>query len=150
MLSDRYELSTLAYQGAGRGLGLERAREWNHLATEGLTADLTLLLLVEPELGRGRQTGDGDRLERERSDFHHAVAAAYEELAAGDETVVAIRSDGSAEEVHGRIWSELNRRWPDRFPTGEAEDGNFSPPDEFQDREAAKGGSQREAGEETR
>lgn len=150
VLSDRYELSTLAYQGAGRGLGLERARNWNRLATEGLAADLTLLLLVEPELGRGRQSGDGDRLERERGDFHRAVATAYEELAADDETIVTIRSDGSAEEVHARIWAELSRRWPERFPPGEAADGNFSPPREFQDRESATGGSQREAGEEMR
>lgn len=150
VLSDRYELSTLAYQGGGRGLGIERARRWNRLATEGLAPDLTLLLLVEPELGRGRQSGDGDRLERERSDFHRAVANAYEELAADDETVVTIRSEGTADEVHARIWSELSGRWPDRFPPAEPADGNFSPPNEFQDREAATGGSQREAGEESR
>ena len=150
VLSDRYELSTLAYQGGGRGLGIERARRWNRLATEGLVPNLTLLLLVEPELGRGRQSGDGDRLERERSDFHRAVAAAYEELAADDETVVTIRSEGTADEVHVRIWSELSGRWPDRFPPGETGDGNFSPPHEFQDREAATGGPQREAGEESR
>lgn len=141
VLSDRYELSTFAYQGAGRGLGLERAREWNRLATEGLKADLTILLLVSSELGRGRQSGELDRVERERDEFHRTVAAAYERLAAGDETIVTVRAEGSPEETHERIWAALAARWPERF-------GNFSAADEFQDTGAARGGSI-EAGEET-
>lgn len=140
VLSDRYELSTFAYQGAGRGLGIDRTREWNRLATEGLAPHLTILLLVGSEIGRGRQSGEADRLEREQDDFHRAVAAAYERLAAADQTIVTIRAEGTADETHDLIWGELARRWPDRF-------GNFSPPNEFHEGEAAGGGPRTDAGE---
>jgi dTMP kinase len=140
VLSDRYELSTFAYQGAGRGLGIDRTRRWNRLATGGLAPHLTILLLVGSEIGRGRQAGEADRLERERDDFHRAVAAAYERLAAADETIVTIRAEGTAEETHDLIWAELTRRWPDRF-------GNFSSPNAFYEGETARGGSHKDAGE---
>lgn len=140
VLSDRYELSTFAYQGAGRGLGVERTREWNRVATEGLVPHLTILLLVGPEVGRARQSGEADRLERERGEFHRTVAAAYERLAALDETIVTIRAEGTADETHELIWDELTRRWPDRF-------GNFSSPNEFHQTGIARGGSHKEAGE---
>lgn len=147
VLSDRYELSTFAYQGAGRGLGIDLAREWNRLATEGLTPDLTILLLIAPELGRGRQSGERDRLERERSEFHRAVASAYERLAASDTSIVTVRTEGSPDETHGRIWAELARRWPARFaPLKSRVDGNFSPADEFHEGGTARGGSDNEAG----
>lgn len=140
VLSDRYELSTFAYQGAGRGLGIERTREWNRLATEGLVPHLTILLLVGSEVGRARQSGEADRLERERADFHRKVAAAYERLATADETIVTIRAEGTADETHDLIWAELARRWPGRF-------GNFSPSNEFHEGGTARGGTHLEAGE---
>ena len=140
VLSDRYELSTFAYQGAGRGLGVERTREWNRLATEGLVPHLTILLLVGSEIGRARQSGEADRLEREQDEFHRTVAAAYERLAAVDDTIVTIRAEGTADETHDLIWAELTRRWPDRF-------GNFSSPNEFHETGTAQGGSHLEAGE---
>jgi dTMP kinase len=76
--------SSLAYQGAGRDLGIEQVREINLFATGGLIPDRTLLLIIPPEAGRKRQHGRGiapDRLEREDRDFFARVAAAYEELA---------------------------------------------------------------------
>lgn len=147
VLSDRYELSTFAYQGAGRGLGIDLARRWNRLATDGLSPDLTVLLLIAPELGRGRQSGDRDRLERERSEFHRTVASAYEGLAASDASIVTVHTEGSADETHDRIWDELARRWPERFAAPESgDDGNFSPADEFHEGGTAGGGSDHEAG----
>jgi dTMP kinase len=150
VLSDRYELSTFAYQGAGRDLGLSRTRAWNEWATGGLKPDLTILLLVDPELGRGRQSGARDRLENERVEFHRTVAAAYERLAAEDETIVVVRAEGSPDETHERIWRELSRRWPRYFPGSQDGDGNFSPAGEFheQDDDAApRGGSSNDGGE---
>lgn len=85
VLLDRFVDSSLAYQGGGRGLGLEPVRAINHFATGGLEPDLTLLLRLEPRLGRARSQGRGeppDRLEREQADFFERVAAAYDELAA--------------------------------------------------------------------
>ena len=81
---DRFVDSSLAYQGAGRGLGLEQVRTINEFATRGLTPDLTLLLRLSPDAGRERQGERGlapDRLERESEQFFARIAAAYEELA---------------------------------------------------------------------
>lgn len=84
VLLDRFLDSSLAYQGAGRELGVERVREINLFATGGLIPHRTLLLRISPEAGRARQDGRGgapDRLEREDGRFFAAVAAAYEALA---------------------------------------------------------------------
>ena len=116
VLADRFEMSTYAYQGIARGLGLERVRELNAFATGGLKPDGTVLLALDPDVGRGRLRGEGDRLERENADFHRAVAGAYEVLAESEPGVITIRSDGSVEDVQERLWAELSARWPDRFP----------------------------------
>ncbi|HEU4701264.1 MAG TPA: hypothetical protein VFS37_02190, partial [Conexibacter sp.] len=79
--------SSLAYQGAGRALGVDEIATINRFATGGLTPELTLLLRVDPATGRARQTGRGeptDRLEREADDFFARIAAAYDELAAAE------------------------------------------------------------------
>ena len=83
VLLDRFVDSSLAYQGGGRGLGVEAVREVNAFATGGLTPDRTLLLRVDPALGRARQQGRGeaaDRLEREADGFFAAIDAAYAQL----------------------------------------------------------------------
>lgn len=148
VLADRYELSTLAYQGGARGLGIERVGTLNHVATGGLKPDLTVLLLIDPDGGRRRQSGSADRLERERPEFHRAVAAAYERLAAADDTIVTIRTEGSPGGVHERIWTELSSRWPERFVPSEGGGGNFSSADEFHDGDAARRGGPTEYAEE--
>jgi dTMP kinase len=116
VLADRFEMSTYAYQGLARGLGLERVRALNDFATGGLKPDGTVLLVLDPEVGRGRQRGIADRLESEHADFHRAVARAYEALAASEPGVITISSDGLLDEVQERLWAELSARWPDRFP----------------------------------
>jgi dTMP kinase len=80
VLSDRFDLSTLAYQAAGRGLPLPMVTWVNQAATGGLKPDLTLVLDVTPEVGAARQLASGkarDRLDREPPDFHQRVAARY-------------------------------------------------------------------------
>ena len=84
VLLDRFVDSSLAYQGAGRALGVEHVRAINLFATGGLQPDRTLLLRIAPADGRARQQGRAlapDRLEREGEDFFAAIAAAYEQLA---------------------------------------------------------------------
>ena len=116
VLGDRYELSTLAYQGAARGIGMDRVREINAFATAGLKPDGTVLLRVDPESGRGRKTDAADRMERESVAFHRAVADAYDELAETEPEVIPINSGDTPDAVHRRIWEELSSRWPGRFP----------------------------------
>jgi dTMP kinase len=87
VLLDRFVDSSLAYQGAGRGLGVEAVRAINDFGTGGLVPDRTLLLRLEPAVARARMGGRGvaaDRLEAEGEDFFGAIAAAYDALAAAD------------------------------------------------------------------
>lgn len=82
VISDRFDLSTMAYQGGGRGLPLDHVRWVNNAATSGLAPDVTLVLDVDPDVARDRQAREGkglDRLEREPAEFHARVAAAYRE-----------------------------------------------------------------------
>jgi dTMP kinase len=87
VLLDRFVDSSLAYQGAGRELGIAAVAAINAFATGGLVPDLTLLLRVDPAVGRARQHGRGevpDRLEREEDAFFGRIAAAYDGLAAAE------------------------------------------------------------------
>jgi len=80
VLSDRFDLSTEAYQIAGRCLPAEAVRVANRLATDGLTPDVTLVLDVPAAVGRARQESQGkelDRMEREQADLHDRVNAAF-------------------------------------------------------------------------
>jgi dTMP kinase len=89
---DRFVDSSLAYQGAARGLGVEEVRALNAFGTGGLKPDRTLLLRVDPDVARAR-IGDrvADRLEREDAGFFAAIAAAYDALAAAEpERIVVI------------------------------------------------------------
>lgn len=85
ILLDRFVDSSLAYQGGGRGLGVGPVRDINRFATNGLQPDRTLLLALDPALGRSRlqsRAQSFDRLEREDDQFFARIAAAYEQLAA--------------------------------------------------------------------
>jgi dTMP kinase len=87
VLLDRFVDSSLAYQGAGRGLGVEEVRALNRFATGGLAPDRTLLLRIDARAGlarAGERAEAADRLEREELAFFEAIEAAYDELAAAE------------------------------------------------------------------
>jgi dTMP kinase len=93
ILLDRFVDSSLAYQGAGRGLGVEAVRALNAFATGGILPDRTLLLRIDPAAGRARvagRPGEADRLEREQSGFFAAIAEAYDALAAAEPERIAV------------------------------------------------------------
>ncbi|MGI8802856.1 MAG: dTMP kinase [Solirubrobacteraceae bacterium] len=84
VLLDRFVDSSLAYQGAGRSLGIEAVRAINLFATVGLEADRTLLLRIDPAAARARAAARGeapDRLELEDEEFFARIAAGYDALA---------------------------------------------------------------------
>ena len=84
---DRFLDSSLAYQGAGRGLGIDAVRAINLFGTGGLQPDRTLLLRIDPAAGRARQADRGeapDRLELSGEAFFARIAAAYDALAAAE------------------------------------------------------------------
>ena len=98
---DRFIDSSLAYQGAGRGLGVEAIRQLNAFGTGGLAPDRTLLLRIDPAAGLGRIADrPADRLEREDVAFFAAIAAAYDALAAAEpERISVIDASQSPEDV---------------------------------------------------
>ena len=103
VLLDRFLDSSLAYQGAGRGLGVDAIRAVNLFGTGGLIPDLTLLLRIDPASGRARlaaRGGQPDRLEREPAAFFARVAEAYDALAAAEpERVVVLDADAPPADV---------------------------------------------------
>lgn len=80
VISDRYLDSSLAYQGAARGLGEDQILDLNRWATGGLMPDLVFLLDLDPRDGLERG-GASDRIEQEELGFHLQVRSAYRDLA---------------------------------------------------------------------
>ncbi len=119
VLADRFQLSTFAYQGFGRGLELEAVRTANRFATGGLSPDLTVLLDVPVLEGLGRQRAMGkvrDRMEDGGQDFLRKVREGYRTLAREEEDVVLLDGTLSSEAVHGRVVELLRTRFPGHFP----------------------------------
>lgn len=91
VIADRYIDSSVAYQGAGRDLGVEPVRDLNMWAAEGLLPDLTVLLDVHSETGaRRRRERVADRMEQESQEFHDRVRQAFVTLAHHDPARYAI------------------------------------------------------------
>lgn len=87
VLCDRYGDSSTVYQGAGRGLGMEKVEGLNTVATGGLVPDLTFLVDLDPLRGQTRMGArPRDRMENEAVEFHHRVRQGYLELARGNPT----------------------------------------------------------------
>jgi len=110
MLADRFETSTFAYQGHGRGLPLAEVRRLNAFATGGLRPDLVLILDLPLSEGRDRQRREGkdaDRIERGGEDFHARVARGYRTLATSDPEVVLVDARGDEATIHARILDVL-------------------------------------------
>lgn len=121
VVCDRFHHSTLAYQGWGRGLALERVREVVGFAVGGTLPDITLLLRVPPEVSlarrRARESSGGeeaDRFEREGAEFFERVAEGYRRLAEEEPgRVVSVDGTLPIMTVHERIWEIVTARWPE-------------------------------------
>src|SRR3954469_18353762 len=110
VVSDRFTDSSVAYQGAARGLGVGEVIGLCDTATDGLWPDLTLLLRINPETGLDRAEGD-DRFEQEGLELQQAVAEAYGEIAViASDRVVVIDASGGVEEVHERVMEAVRER----------------------------------------
>ncbi|HVM11082.1 MAG TPA: dTMP kinase [Actinomycetota bacterium] len=110
VICDRYIDSSLAYQGAGRGLGEQDVLSLNAWATQGLFPDLVILLDVDVEEGLARAGRDRDRIEAEDLSFHAKVAEAYLHIAEEHpERFVVIDASRSPQEVHEKVCEALLR-----------------------------------------
>ncbi len=110
VVCDRYVDSSVAYQGVGRGLGLDRVLELNLAVVGGLLPDLTVLLEIGIDDAAARVGGERDRIEREDDGFRERVAQGYRTLAARfpDRFVVVDGRravDEIAEEIDGAVRS---------------------------------------------
>ena len=101
VLCERFILSSLAYQGVGRNLGIEKVKMINDFAIKGLRPDLTLFFHVDPVITLDRKTGEGgDRLEKEGYKFHKEVYDGYMKLLnMYPENIQIIDAKNSIEEV---------------------------------------------------
>lgn len=119
VVSDRYVDSSLAYQGVGRGLGIDdiyRISEW---ATGGMIPDLVFYLRIDSRSGLRRVGDEPDRLEREERSFHERVTRAYTELAGRfPERFVVIDAAAPQSEVHEQVVSIFQKRLEDHPPAG--------------------------------
>lgn len=82
VICDRFTLSSLAYQGVGRDLGIERVKAINDFAIRGIYPDLILFFHVNPQVTLKRKIGrkNADRLELEGNEFHRKVYEGYMKL----------------------------------------------------------------------
>lgn len=111
VVCDRFTDSTLAYQGAGRGLDSELVMELNRLATGGLRPDVTVLLRLEPELAASRKGAGEDRFEREGIELQRAVAAAYDEIARREpQRIAVVDASREPEAVHTDVIATVTAR----------------------------------------
>jgi dTMP kinase len=117
VLSDRFALSTEAYQMVGRGLDPALVRAGNRAATQGITPDLTLILDLSPEVGQARQLAAGkrqDRLDRESAEFHRRVVEYY--LAVQGQGVRHLDGCLPPDQLLQAAWAEVRAAAPALFP----------------------------------
>ena len=103
VVCDRFEASTFAYQGYGRGMDLTQLRALNEFATGGLKSTVTFLIDRESSF---RTQIDDDRFEGAGAEFTQRVRMGYLELAS-ESSWVTIDGDQGVEEVQSEIWEHL-------------------------------------------
>lgn len=108
VVTDRFLDSSLAYQGAARGLGIDRVLDANRAAVEGCLPDLALVIDMDPETTRGRRRAHPDRIEAEGEAFLGRVADGYRQVAARfPDRVVLVSGEGGVDDVHARVMATV-------------------------------------------
>lgn len=109
VISDRFYLSTLAYQGFGRGLNLELLKELNTKATEGLKPDITFLLDIDIDTALERISKSRGSLERfEKKDFLHKVREGFLKLAEEENNVVILDGKKHIYQLLGELLTRID------------------------------------------
>ena len=104
VVTDRYLESSIAYQGHGRRLGPDDVAAVSAFATEGLAADLVVLIDVDGPVAANRRSGPLDRIELAGDEFHARVVAAYRAMATAEpDRWVVVDGTGTVEEVAERV-----------------------------------------------
>ena len=113
VLCVRFDDSTTAYQGYGRGLDVAMIKKLNRIATGGLKPDLTILIDIDPRLGlkrAKRSSGRLDRMERERKTFHKKIREGYLKLAKQEPRRFVLISGAEKKHiVEEKTWKALKK-----------------------------------------
>ncbi|OIP64417.1 MAG: dTMP kinase [Nitrospirae bacterium CG2_30_70_394] len=116
VVCDRFTDSTLAYQGAGRGLDEAQVVGLSGFATGDLSPDLTLWLALDPAEAARRRADRGlaDRLEQEGIAFQSRLATCFARLAAKEpERWRTVAAEGDVATVAARVWAAVADRFPE-------------------------------------
>lgn len=113
VVCDRYVSSSLAYQGAGRELGIEAVLRLSEFAVGGTWPELNVLLDVPVQVGLGRLDGPPDRLEQQGNGFHERVRQAFLDLAAASpDNWLVVDGSKPLDEVSAEVDAALAERLP--------------------------------------
>lgn len=120
ILCDRYVDSSIAYQGAGRGLGEENIWQINQFAIDGLMPELTIYLDIDSELGLQRiaqnRADEVNRLDEEKLSFHCKVRSAYQKLAQENpQRIVTIDASQPLDQVILQVQRAIHQRFAQLF-----------------------------------
>lgn len=109
VIGDRHDMSSLAYQGGGRGISYDKIAPLRDLCLQGFQPDVTIYLDVDPAEGlkRARGRGELDRIERSGLAFFERTRARYLELANHGKSVFVIDAMAPMEEVHRKVKETL-------------------------------------------
>ncbi len=111
VISDRTVYSSLAYQGGGRGLGIDKVRGLNEPGLEGVWPQMVVLLRIDPETGLARQEV-ADRIGGEGLAFQARVAAAFDEVAATEpERFLVVDASQDITRVTDQVVAGVLARW---------------------------------------
>lgn len=115
VLCDRFNDSTIAYQGYARALGVEAVEELCRVACGGVTPDLTFYLNLDPGKGMERASKQGrvmDRMEGEKMAFHEKVRQGFLDIAAKDrDRVVVIDANQTQEQVFKQAFGIIDQKY---------------------------------------
>ncbi|NQZ91748.1 MAG: dTMP kinase [Moritella sp.] len=105
VVGDRHDLSSIAYQGGGRGFDIGVLNTLRQVAIGDFKPDMTLLLDIDPAVGleRAKVRGELDRIELEQLSFFERIGAKYQELAAADDTIYSVDAGQNIDNVQAQI-----------------------------------------------
>ncbi|QUM80890.1 MULTISPECIES: dTMP kinase [unclassified Moritella] len=105
VVGDRHDLSSIAYQGGGRGFDIGVLNTLRQVAIGDFKPDMTLLLDIDPAVGleRAKVRGELDRIELEQLSFFQRIGAKYQELAAADDTIYSVDAGQNIDNVQAQI-----------------------------------------------
>lgn len=116
VLCDRHTDSTVAYQGYGRGLDLNRINQLNNIATNGRKPDLTFVFDIDTETSMKRVGKEKDRMESAGLEFHNRVREGYLKIAQQEpERIKVIDATQTIEEIHKEVLNQLAKKFFQAF-----------------------------------